>query len=229
MAHTQYGIGVTKNRFELFDDEEEDPLEVLKVREQEKEARKKSRLSEKENKGKEPTQTKGKTQLIRKGIKESTQNLKLHDSQKAKEETFKSKYPPRIDRGERRYNGDREERNNRRNKDERPGTEFIPRYYQDYSQYEKREYRGEMRGFLRESGDTRGRGRGGLGGIGRGGISRGGSRGRGQRPAYDNRGKREYERQSGSDKTYYFSGVKPVDKRDGSGAHNWGTHRDDLE
>ena len=25
------------------------------------------------------------------------------------------------------------------------------------------------------------------------------------------------------------AGVKPVDKRDGSGAHNWGTMMDDLE
>ena len=29
--------------------------------------------------------------------------------------------------------------------------------------------------------------------------------------------------------TLLFSGVKPVDKRDGGGAHNWGTMRDDLE
>uniref|UniRef100_A0A336LT11 CSON000486 protein n=1 Tax=Culicoides sonorensis TaxID=179676 RepID=A0A336LT11_CULSO len=32
-------------------------------------------------------------------------------------------------------------------------------------------------------------------------------------------------RQSGSDKT----GVKAVDKRDGGGAHNWGSHKQDLE
>lgn len=31
-------------------------------------------------------------------------------------------------------------------------------------------------------------------------------------------GKREFDRQSGSDKT----GVKAVDKREGAGAHNWG-------
>lgn len=36
--------------------------------------------------------------------------------------------------------------------------------------------------------------------------------------------KREFERHSGSDVT----GVRPVDKREGSGAHNWGTARDDL-
>lgn len=32
-------------------------------------------------------------------------------------------------------------------------------------------------------------------------------------------------RQSGSDKT----GVKAVDKRDGGGAHNWGSHKQDLD
>jgi hypothetical protein len=26
-----------------------------------------------------------------------------------------------------------------------------------------------------------------------------------------------------------YSGVKPVDKREGGGAHNWGNHKDDIE
>lgn len=43
-----------------------------------------------------------------------------------------------------------------------------------------------------------------------------------QRKNFD--GKRR-DRQSGSDKT----GVKAVDKRDGAGAHNWGTHKQDIE
>lgn len=34
-----------------------------------------------------------------------------------------------------------------------------------------------------------------------------------------------FNRQSGSDKT----GVKAVDKRDGGGAHNWGSHKQDLD
>lgn len=38
-------------------------------------------------------------------------------------------------------------------------------------------------------------------------------------------GKREFDRQSGSDKT----GVKAVDKREGGGAHNWGTHKQDID
>ena len=39
------------------------------------------------------------------------------------------------------------------------------------------------------------------------------------------RGKREFDRQSGSDKT----GVKSVDKREGAGAHNWGSVKDDID
>lgn len=52
----------------------------------------------------------------------------------------------------------------------------------------------------------------------RGGRGRG--RGRG-----DMRGKRDFDRQSGSDK----SGVKPVEKREGSGPHNWGSVQDEIE
>lgn len=48
----------------------------------------------------------------------------------------------------------------------------------------------------------------------------------GQRRNFDGRGgKREFDRQSGSDKT----GVKAVEKREGGGAHNWGTHKQDIE
>ncbi|KAL6448372.1 hypothetical protein ACFW04_000363 [Cataglyphis niger] len=45
------------------------------------------------------------------------------------------------------------------------------------------------------------------------------------RVGFDNRGKREFDRQSGSDKT----DIKPVDKKHGAGSHNWGTHNDKIE
>ncbi|XP_017466331.1 PREDICTED: plasminogen activator inhibitor 1 RNA-binding protein [Rhagoletis zephyria] len=38
-------------------------------------------------------------------------------------------------------------------------------------------------------------------------------------------GKREFDRQSGSDKT----GVKAIDKRDGAGAHNWGSVKEAID
>lgn len=41
----------------------------------------------------------------------------------------------------------------------------------------------------------------------------------------DTRGKPVFDRHSGNDKT----GVKPVEKKDGGGAHNWGTINDELE
>ncbi|XP_054743117.1 plasminogen activator inhibitor 1 RNA-binding protein isoform X1 [Anastrepha obliqua] len=43
-------------------------------------------------------------------------------------------------------------------------------------------------------------------------------------------GKREFDRQSGSDKTdLKFSGVKAIDKRDGAGAHNWGSVKEAID
>ncbi|PAA46074.1 hypothetical protein BOX15_Mlig012353g1 [Macrostomum lignano] len=64
------------------------------------------------------------------------------------------------------------------------------------------------------------RGRGGRGG----GRGRGGFGGRSGGGGGFNRG-REYDRRSGSATT----GVKPVEKREGFGAHNWGNVRDDIE
>ncbi|KAM8960592.1 intracellular hyaluronan-binding protein 4 [Pelodytes ibericus] len=58
-------------------------------------------------------------------------------------------------------------------------------------------------------------GRTGMRGRGRGGFPR-------QTDSYDQRGKREYDRHSGSDRAR----VRPEDKRGGSGSHNWGTFKD---
>ncbi|XP_014256726.1 plasminogen activator inhibitor 1 RNA-binding protein-like isoform X2 [Cimex lectularius] len=230
MSTTQYGIGVTKNRFELADIFDEDPLEVLKIHEQEREAKKKTKLSEKENKGKEPP-AKPKAPAPRgKGIKE-TQNLKPQE-QKGKEEKARG---PRLERGpgggasqsagpggDRKFQDNREEVKNRRNREDRPQGDFHREDRPEKT--ERRDYRNDKNTFYGDlNSENRGRGvRGGRGGFsGRGRAGRGG----GSRQSFDARGKREYDRQSGSDKT----GVKSVDKRDGSGAHNWGNHRDDLE
>ena len=59
----------------------------------------------------------------------------------------------------------------------------------------------------------------------RGGDRGGRGRGRGRGGAQDTRNKRDFDRQSGSDK----SGVKPIEKREGSGAHNWGSVQDEIE
>ncbi|XP_034955405.2 intracellular hyaluronan-binding protein 4 isoform X1 [Zootoca vivipara] len=64
----------------------------------------------------------------------------------------------------------------------------------------------------------RGGGRGGMRGRGRGGGMNRTFNG------FDQRGKREFDRQSGSDKT----GVRAEDKRGGSGPRNWGAVKDDM-
>nr|XP_020467901.1 plasminogen activator inhibitor 1 RNA-binding protein-like isoform X2 [Monopterus albus] len=69
-------------------------------------------------------------------------------------------------------------------------------------------------------GDKPMRGRGGGGGRG----GRGGrGRGMGRSDGFDSRGKREFDRHSGSDRS-----LKGEEKRGGSGSHNWGTVKDEL-
>ncbi|XP_071751877.1 SERPINE1 mRNA-binding protein 1 isoform X2 [Centroberyx gerrardi] len=67
-------------------------------------------------------------------------------------------------------------------------------------------------------GDRPMRGRGGARG-GRGGRGRG----MGRSDGFDSRGKREFDRHSGSDRS-----LKGEEKRGGSGSHNWGTVKDEL-
>ncbi|XP_076352906.1 intracellular hyaluronan-binding protein 4.S-like isoform X2 [Tachypleus tridentatus] len=194
-----YGIGV-KNRYDIFLNEEEDPLEILKQHEEEKEKRKTDKVG-KEPKGKGVKAGK-QTSVIsapKKGGKEDTpNNAKSQEPQQKRTE----RPPPRIP-GERARFGsqdehkENEERKNKRNRD-------VPFTQADSKDRGDGEY-----GMRRGRGVGRGRGRGG--------------RGRGL--MIDARGKREFDRQSGSDK----SGIKPVDKKEGGGAHNWGTVNDDLD
>uniref|UniRef100_A0A8D8ACY6 Plasminogen activator inhibitor 1 RNA-binding protein n=1 Tax=Culex pipiens TaxID=7175 RepID=A0A8D8ACY6_CULPI len=53
----------------------------------------------------------------------------------------------------------------------------------------------------------------------------GGGSGSGGNKRFESRGKREFDRQSGSNKT----GVKAVEKRDGTGSHNWGSAKADAK
>lgn len=204
-----YGIGVT-NRYALFLDDDADPLEVLKVQEQEKELKKKSKVAEKENKGKTEVVPKGKVAVTqRKTIKES-----IHKAQDNKRDETKlgqkANVETRNDRNKTQNTVDnREERNNRRNREDRA---FNGPSEGNRDERPRREFNTNNEA----GGDMRSRGRGGVG------RPRGG---RGAGRIYDHRGKREFDRQSGSDKT----GVKPVDKREGSGAHNWGSHKDIIE
>lgn len=88
-----YGVGID-NRYALFLDDESDPLDALKAREQAKELKKKTKEAEKENKGSKPeAKPKGASVVTRKGIKE-TQNVKSHENKNG--EQTKPKGPPRT-------------------------------------------------------------------------------------------------------------------------------------
>jgi len=98
------------------------------------------------------------------------------------------------------------------------GDENVPPEFRDRGDGGNRRERGEG-GFERRG---RGASRGGRGAP----RGRGGPRpesGRGGFGGFEDR--RKFDRHSGNDRT----GVKSVDKRDGSGTHNWGSYKDDVE
>ncbi|XP_039747352.1 plasminogen activator inhibitor 1 RNA-binding protein-like [Pararge aegeria] len=206
---SSYGVGIV-NRYALFLDDESDPLDAIKAREQAKELKKKAKDAEKENKGKPEVKPKSGTVVVRKGIKE-TQNVKTQETKSGDQQ--KNKGPPRTtERNAERPPRRREERpQNGAVVEGKEGARPPRREFGDRRpNFERRNFTenpegGERRGPRppREPRDGQ----------------------RGPRPGFDGRGKREFDRRSGSDKT----GVKPVDKREGAGPHNWGTIKDDLD
>lgn len=206
----EYGIGVARNRFALVDLEEVDPLELLERTEKEREEKKKAKLAEKDNKAKQVPAPKPKTQKI---LKE-TQKKSVSDLPKPKEERKPKK---EVNFAENRSGNNRDQGKENSWHDE---DAAVP----DRGNAEERGPSYSSDGFQRGRGGGGRRGGAPRGSFARGSSStRGGPRGGGQR--FDTRNKREYDRQSGSDKT----GVKSVDKRDGSGSHNWGSTQDDVK
>ncbi|KOC65262.1 Plasminogen activator inhibitor 1 RNA-binding protein [Habropoda laboriosa] len=192
---SMYSITVT-NKFSLALGDDEDPHEKLREEELKKEARKKEKLSEKENKSKQPDAQKGTGNKTQK-------NRVIKDAQQQASKVQDSKKDQAI----KKY----------RRKNLQYFHVVVILYKFSSEGRETREFRNSNDNQRGDYGERRGRG--GMRGMVRG---RGGPRGRG---GYDYRGKREFDRQSGSDKT----GVKPVDKKDGAGSHNWGTHNDEIE
>ena len=200
---SQYGIAVT-NKFCLFDDDDDvDPYEILK---QEEQKRNEALAKEKADKSKTTKKTKKsapQTDNKSKTIEQNTQKKeeKINQSQAR---TQQSERPPRSAR----QNINREPREDRRPRRQDDNTSSNePRDKPEGGFGGRMEPRGGFSGRPRGRGGPRGRGTRG-GGFG-GGFG----------------GKREFERHSGSDRT----GVKPTEKREGSGAHNWGTFKDDLD
>lgn len=199
----EYGV-VVNNKFALFDSEDEDPLEVLQ-RTQDA-ATQKSKATKENTNAKSKVATKNAKNAPKSVKTESKQPAKvLTPAQEQKVKTSTQNVPPKRD-----------------NVAEKP-----PRFRQNESA-QKRPPRDDNQDMQRTESDFRTErielrndefsGRGGMARRGRGGQGRGAVTDSG----FNRFGKREFERHSGSDRT----GLKPVEKREGGGAHNWGTIAD---
>ncbi|CAH1398914.1 unnamed protein product [Nezara viridula] len=214
MSATEYSIGVVKNRFALngIEEEEIDPLELLKRRELETEAKKKSKICEKVTKAKDSSKNKS-NKIIKESNKGEVVSHKDKDIIKSKQKDTEviKKHVTIVENINKHYSDN---------------ASNYHQYDDDFGEKEKKDYNTGA-GFEGESLEKGRSARRGLprGVFVRGGGARGGGWKGSQRTTFDIRGKREYDRQSGSDKT----GIKSIDKRDGSGAHNWGNPRDDIE
>ncbi|XP_029488895.1 SERPINE1 mRNA-binding protein 1-like isoform X2 [Oncorhynchus nerka] len=218
-GHMQEGFGCAiANRFDQLFDDESDPFELLK---------------EAENKKKEapvPGAAKTAAQAAKLQKKESQKDRKVVPADKKDEPlapvTLKKDGPgprrmgprregqgpaggpPREGQGEGRPPTDRPPRTDRR----------PPRRFERPPGGEDKPAEGEF-SVEKPIGDRQMRGRGG----GRGGIRGGRGRGMGRSDGFDARGKREFDRHSGSDRSQ-----KGEEKRGGSGSHNWGTVKDEM-
>ncbi|XP_065128815.1 SERPINE1 mRNA-binding protein 1 isoform X3 [Paramisgurnus dabryanus] len=216
-GHLQETFGcVVTNRFDQLLDDEEDPFELLK---------------QAENKKKDPAvpgAAKTAAQATKQAKKESQKDRKIVQTEK-KEETpapvpLKKEGMRKMGRrpeqpgqtGSQQQGGQGEARPPaERRPDRRPPRERRFDKPADDKPAEGGEFSVENRG---AGGDRPFRGRGGARG-GRGGRGRG----IGRNDGFDSRGKREFDRHSGSDRS-----LKPEEKRGGSGSHNWGTVKDEL-
>jgi len=214
-----FGCAIT-NRFDQLFDDESDPFEQLKQAEEKK---KKEALT--------PGAAKTAAQLAKQPRKESQKDRKTPLADK-KEET-QAPVPLKKDGAGMRRMGRKPEGDGPRPQgvqgEGRPPTDRRPmdrrpprRFERPVGEAGDKPEGGEF-SVEKPVGDRPMRGRGGAGG-GRGG--RGGrGRGMGRTDGFDSRGKREFDRHSGSDRS---SSLKGEEKRGGSGSHNWGTVKDDL-
>ncbi|KAL4635032.1 plasminogen activator inhibitor 1 RNA-binding protein-like isoform X1 [Arapaima gigas] len=206
-GHLQEGFGcVVTNRFDQLFDDENDPFELLKQAENKKKVAAAAGGGAAKTAAQAAKQPKKESQKDRKNPlldkKEETQApvaLKKegsHQGQAGSQQGGPGEGRPGDRRPDRRP--PRERRFDRPVEDKPEGGEFS---------VEKSTGERPPRG--------RGGGRGGRGGRGRG---------VGRSDGFDSRGKREFDRHSGSDR----SSLKAEEKRGGSGSHNWGTVKDEL-
>ncbi|XP_067461379.1 SERPINE1 mRNA-binding protein 1 isoform X1 [Thunnus thynnus] len=214
-GHLQEGFGcVVTNRFDQLLDDESDPFEILKAAENKK------------KEGAAAGATKTAAQAAKQPKKESQKDRKNPLLDKKEESQapvpLKKEGIRRVGRrpdqqgqpGSQHQGGQGEGRPGDKRPDRRPPRE---RRFEKPTE-DKPEGGGEFSAD-KPSGDRPPRGRGGGRGV-RGGRGRGMGRGDG----FDSRGKRDFDRHSGNDK----SNQKSEEKRSGSGSHNWGNVKDEV-
>lgn len=209
---SRYGIGVN-NRYALFldsDNEDGDNMEEMMLKKASIPADKQNKkaLIDSQTKTKEVAPVKKDANSKVASNKDPVKPNNREDKENRNNRTEGGKRVLDARKAQEGPQEDREDRNNRRNRGS-DGSGAVNNEGQRGENAERGGGRG--RGGSRPAG-----GRGGAEGAGRGARGgRGGARG----------GKREFDRKSGDEKT----GVKSVDKREGSGSHNWGTYNDDIK
>jgi len=208
-----FGCAIT-NRFDHLLDDESDPFELLKQ----------AALKKKEAPA--PGAAKTAAQAAKQQKKDSLKDRKSPLADK-KEET-QAPVPLKKDGAGMRRMGRRPEGEGGRPQgfqgegrpptDRRPVDRRPPRRFERPASESGEKPEGGEFSVEKPIGDRPMRGRGGPRG-GRGGRGRG----MGRSDGFDSRGKREFDRHSGSDKSQ-----KGEEKRGGSGSHNWGTVKDDI-
>ncbi|KAM9500537.1 SERPINE1 mRNA-binding protein 1-like isoform 1-T1 [Clarias gariepinus] len=219
-GHLQDGFGcVVTNRFDQLLDDESDPFDILKAAE--------SRRRDAAAAAPKPA-----AQAARQPKKESQKERKNPPPEKKDEPQPAAAPPPKKDGGVRRVGRKQQQQQDQHGQntphqqgapgDRRPERR-VPRERRFEKPPEEKHEGGEGSvdkfSSLRPVGDRPPRGRGG----GRGG--RGGrGRGIGRPDGFDSRGKREFDRHSGNDK----SSQKVEEKRGGAGTHNWGNTKEEA-
>ncbi|XP_068095367.1 SERPINE1 mRNA-binding protein 1 isoform X2 [Hyperolius riggenbachi] len=221
-GHLQEGFGcIVTNRFDQLFDDESDPFEVLKAAENKKKeatgaqaksaaqaAKQPKKESQKERRNPLPERKEEPAPpvpLKKEGIRRV--GRRPEQQQQPQQQQPPQQQPPQAQQGE------------GKPVDRRPTERRQPRERRFEKPAEEKGEGGEF-SVDRPIGERPPRGRGGPGGRGRGGRGRGIGRGDG----FDSRGKREFDRHSGSDR----AGPKHEDKRGGSGSHNWGNVKDEM-
>ncbi|XP_074992933.1 intracellular hyaluronan-binding protein 4 [Calonectris borealis] len=206
-----FGCAVANRFYQLLDDES-DPFDILREAERRQQQRKK-----RDEAAAAAARRAGPGGRAGGGKRESQKERKQPGSPPA------PGGPPQLGQKRAPKRGEQQGFNNRGAEVKQDKTEWRPsfREYRSYETERQAEFTVErpVERLDRER-PIRGRGggRGGMRGRGRGsGINR-------SFDGFDQRGKREFERHSGSDKT----GMKADDKKGGGGARNWGTVKDDT-